>query len=63
MVKRQNLSGKLTVKVVSAKGLIKTEAALSDAYCVIRVDNIVRAKTKSKQKTTKPFWNEVNRNP
>jgi hypothetical protein len=35
-VKKHNLSGKLTVKIVSAKNLIKSEA-LAEAFCVIRV--------------------------
>lgn len=36
MHKRQNLTGKLTVKIISAKNLIKYEA-LTEAICVIRV--------------------------
>ena len=55
---RTNLTGKLTVRLFDVRGL-HPERLLEGVFCVVKVDNTVRAKTKSKFKAAVPSWNEV----
>jgi Ca2+-dependent lipid-binding protein len=44
------VSGKLKINVIAAKNLLGKKSSKGDAYVVLRIDNVIKGKTKTKSK-------------